>query len=221
MRGAGDILPPDAGPEEVCARFGVSRESRARLELYAAELARWQRRINLVGPETLRHVWTRHIADSLQLLDHLPEGTRRIVDLGAGGGAPGLVAALALGEEAGPRVMLVERSGKKAAFLRSVAQKAQVRVMIRHQRIEDLDPEAEGFGPADLVTARALAPMAKLLALALPMLERGARGVFFKGQDVERELTEATRYWHIVHEIVPSVTDAGGVLVKIREVRGV
>jgi len=215
------VLPPGAGPEEVCAAFDVSRESCDRLRIYASELARWNPRINLVSKSTLPHLWVRHIADSLQLLRLLPPGTRRIIDLGSGSGAPGLVLALALADAGDIHTILVESLAKKAAFLRSVAQKANVRVRVENRRIEDIDPASLTCDSHTVVTARALAPLPELLGLAFPFLEAGAQGLFLKGQDVGKELTQATRYWNIDAEQIPSLTDSAGVVLKIREIRRV
>ncbi len=215
-----EILDPDAGPEEVCARFDVSRESCARLGLYVDELNRWQKRINLVGPGTLSRVWVRHVADGLQLLPLLQEGGyAQLVDLGSGGGVPGLVVALALHEGSDLHVVLVESNAKKAAFLRHVVREAGICATILNTRIEHLDVDALGCGAQTAVTARALAPLPKLLELAGPMLERGATGLFLKGQDVDGELTEVTRYWKLRVRSYPSVTDPGGVILKVEEIR--
>ena len=216
----GDLIAPDAGPEEICAAFDVSRESCAKLCIYAGELARWSPRVNLVSRKTLPQLWTRHVADSLQLIPLLGSRTRRIIDLGSGGGAPGLVLALALAER-DIHIFLVESVAKKAAFLRSVAQKAGVRVTVLNARIEDVDPAAAGCDSQTVVTARALASMPELVELAAPFLQRGAQGLFLKGQDVGKELTQATRYWKIDAEQFPSRTDSAGTIVRIREIRRV
>ena len=214
------ILDPDAGREEVCLQFNVSRESFARLSFYVEELKRWQKRINLVGPGTLSRVWVRHVADGLQLLPLLREGGySQLVDLGSGGGVPGLVVALALHGYSDPHVLLVESNAKKAAFLRHVVREAGICATILNTRIEHLDMDALGCGPQTAVTARALAPLPKLLELAGPMLKRGATGFFLKGQDVDEELTEATRYWKLRVRSYPSVTDPEGVILKVEEIR--
>ncbi len=215
-----EILDPGAGAEEVCGRFNVSRESCKRLSLYVKELERWQKRINLIGPATLSQVWVRHVADGLQLLPHLEEGGfTQLVDLGSGGGMPGLVVALALHGHGDMRVVLVESNAKKAAFLRHVVREAGICATILNTRIEHLDLDALGCGKWTAVTARALAPLPKLLDLAAPMLLRGASGLFLKGQDVDEELTEATRYWKLRVRSCPSVTDPGGVILKVEEIR--
>ncbi len=193
----------------------VSRETAARLDRFVDVLLHWQRRANLVSSSTLRHLWTRHVADSLQLVPLVPDA-RVFVDLGSGGGFPGMVIACAIaGNPGSPAVVhLVESNGKKAAFLRQAAREAEVPAIIHHDRIEEF---VRSFtGKADVVTARALAPLAKLLGLAEPLLQRGAEGLFLKGQDLDVELTEAAKYWSIDATFKPSVTDPGGRIVLIR-----
>jgi len=178
-----------------------------------ALLSKWQKTTNLVAPSTLGEAWTRHLADSLQLLPLAPDA-RRWVDLGSGGGFPGLVLACALAEVSGSKVDLVESNGKKAAFLREAARLLEVRALVHAARIEDF--VASHDEPVDIVTARALAPLTELLAYALPLMQKGARGLFPKGQDVGAELTEASRYWKIDAELVPSKTNSTGQIVLVR-----
>lgn len=202
------------------ARFDVSRESRARLEGFVDLLAAWQRRINLIGPATLEDIWQRHIADALQLLPWIDSDVQRILDLGSGGGIPGLVIAIALMEERPVTVHLVESTGKKAAFLRQAAQLTGAPAVVHDCRIEDL-AKAERIGHVDLVTARALAPLPKLLRLASPWLEAGAYGLFHKGQDVDDELTESANSWRIAWAKHPSATDSRGCILEVRKVEHV
>jgi 16S rRNA (guanine527-N7)-methyltransferase len=191
----------------------VSRETSDRLDRYVQLLLQWQPVINLVAPSTLPVLWTRHIADSLQLLPLVP-GARTWVDLGSGAGLPGLALAAALAEVPGAAVHLVESNRKKVAFLREAARHMAVPATVHAVRIEEF---VQNFtGRVDAVTARALAPLDRLLKLAHPLMQRGAQGVFLKGQDVEAELTTATRYWAIEAEILPSVTSPGGRIVLIR-----
>lgn len=185
----------------------VSRETEQRLDAIVALLVKWQRTINLVAPATLPHVWTRHVADSLQLVPLAGEATRW-VDLGSGGGFPGLVVAAALAERPGVDVTLVESDSRKAAFLREAARIAELPVTVLPVRIEQAAPRiAQGV---EIVSARALAPLPKLLDLAAPFLAQGATGLFLKGQDVDNELTEAAKSWRIKTEIRDSLTDASG-----------
>lgn len=185
----------------------VSRETAARLDEFAALLLRWQKAVQLVAPSTLPKLWTRHIADSLQIVEFAP-GAKRWIDLGSGGGFPGLVVALALAETSGVIVHLVESDARKAAFLREVVRISDAPAKVHHERVESV---AERFaGDVEIVTARALAPLARLLELAAPLLSGGARGVFLKGQDVDNELTQAAKSWNISAEAFLSRTDASG-----------
>ena len=203
------VGPP---PDDVLWRFNVSRESLARLEHYVALLVQWQRRINLIGPSTVDQVWKRHIVDALQLIPLIPPGTRIIADLGSGAGMPGLVLAIAIGVE----VHLYESNGKKAAFLRESARQCGARAVVHQVRIETIgsDPNPP---QADVVTARALAPLGRLLDQAWPFLKTGAVGLFHKGQDVDAELTEASKSWRIILERHPSLTDSKAVILVVKE----
>jgi 16S rRNA (guanine527-N7)-methyltransferase len=191
----------------------VSRETLARLDAFVELLLTWNAHTNLIGASTVPHLWTRHIADSLQLLDLAPDA-RVWVDLGSGAGFPGLVIACALADTPGAHVHLVESIGKKATFLRDAARLTGAPVTVRAERIERF---MEVFkGPADVVTARALAPLKTLLDQSVSLLTTGALGLFPKGQDVDAELTEATKYWNIKVNLAPSRTDAKGRVVVIQ-----
>ena len=182
----------------------VSRETLARLDRFVAALLDWQRRVNLIAPSTIPHLWTRHVADSLQLVALAPQA-RVWADLGSGGGFPGLVIACALAGMPGAKVHLVESIGKKAAFLHEAARLAEVPAIVHQARIEHF--VANVPERIDAVTARALAPLPELLALSAPLLKTGAQALFPKGQDVEAELTEASKYWNIEAMLVPSRTE--------------
>src|SRR6266403_4032659 len=172
----------------------VSRETEARLDRYVDLLVEWQAKTNLVAPSTLPNLWTRHISDSLQLL-RLAPSAKVWLDLGSGGGFPGVVLACALAETPGATVHLVERIAKKAAFLREALRVTSSPGMVHLAEIKDsVDRIA---GNVDCVTARAVAPLHQLVGLAEPLVRRGAKALFLKGQDVEAELTEATKYWNI------------------------
>jgi 16S rRNA (guanine527-N7)-methyltransferase len=193
-------------------RFDVSRESRPKLELYVELLLTWQKRINLIGPATAGVVWERHILDSLQLLPLLPKGTRIIAELGSGAGIPGLVVAIAADLEA----HLYESNGKKAAFLREAARKTGTRAHVHMVRLETLRTE-QALPTVDCVLARALAPLPLLLDYAEPFLARGAVGLFHKGQDIDVELTEATKYWKLNITKHASLCDSRGVILQVHE----
>lgn len=191
----------------------VSRETEQRLDVIVALLEKWQRTINLVAPATLPFVWTRHVADSLQLVP-LAGDARRWVDLGSGGGFPGLVVAAVLAERPGADVTLVESDSRKAAFLREAARLAELPVTVLPVRIEQVAPKiAAGV---EVVSARALAPLPRLLELAAPFLAQGAIGLLPKGQDVDNELTEASKSWRIKAEIEDSLTGGGGRVLIVR-----
>ena len=191
----------------------VSRETEQRLDRFVELLLKWQRVSNLIADSSVRHLWTRHIADSLQLLPLMPDA-RIWVDLGSGAGFPGLVLGCALADTAGARVHLIESNAKKAAFLREAARVSRAAATVHHGRAEDLVPAWRD--PVDVVTARALAPLSILLGLAAPMVKRGAKALLLKGQDVEAELTDATKYWNIEASILPSRTDPRGQIVEVR-----
>jgi 16S rRNA (guanine527-N7)-methyltransferase len=193
------------------APFDVSRETFEKLELLATELQRWQAIKNLVGPGTLAEVWTRHIADSLQLLDHAPEA-RTWIDLGSGAGFPGLVVAIA-GLPRGVHVHLVESNSRKCAFLRHVARLTGASVQIHEARLEAVVPNFAGR--IDIVSARALAPLSDLLAGCEPLLTTGTVGLFPKGRDAAAELTEAEKLWRFNVEILPSRTDPEARVLRI------
>jgi 16S rRNA (guanine527-N7)-methyltransferase len=191
----------------------VSRETWDRLDQLVALLLRWQKSINLVAPSSLPTLWTRHVADSLQLLKIAPRA-RAWVDLGSGAGFPGLVLACALADHAGGAVHMVESNQKKAGFLRECTRILGVPAIVHAIRIEDfVAGDAQRF---DIVTARALAPLSKLLRYANPLLKSGAAALFPKGQDVEAELTEASKSWSMDYMLIPSETDPQGRIVHLR-----
>lgn len=191
----------------------VSRETAARLDGFVALLLDWQRRINLIAPSTEPMLWTRHIADSLQLLALAPQA-KVWADLGSGAGFPGLPIACALADTPGARVHLVESNTKKAAFLREAVRVADVPVTVHAIRIADfVEKPPQGV---EVVTARALAPLSELLAAAYPLLIKGAVGLFPKGQGVEAELTEAAKCWKIQASLTPSRTDPKARIVTVR-----
>ncbi len=200
------------GRESVLDRFGVSRESGERLDLYVSLLLTWQARINLIGPSTRDDIWTRHIADALQLLALLPQELESLADLGSGAGIPGLVLAIARPIEA----HLFESNLKKGAFLREAARQTGAKAHIHSARIEQAAADAARL-KVGAVTARALAPLPKLLDYAAPFLENGAIGYFHKGQDVDAELTEATKSWKLQLEKHPSMTDSRGMILVVKE----
>ena len=194
----------------------VSRETAERLDRFAALLLDWQSRMNLVAASTVAALWTRHIADSLQLLAVAPQA-RKWADLGSGAGFPGVPIACALTGQAASEVHLIESNQKKAAFLREAVRVTGAPAVVHAERVADF---ARTFhGELDVITARALAPLPKLLSIAYPLLKSGALGLFPKGQDVEAELTQATKCWSIQAALVPSRTDPKSHVVVIREAK--
>jgi 16S rRNA (guanine527-N7)-methyltransferase len=195
----------------VLAQQIVSRETISRLDAFAELLLAWQAKTNLISDSTVSKLWTRHIADSLQLLKLAPKA-RIWVDLGSGGGFPGLIIACAL--EPPAMVHLIESNMKKAAFLREAVRITGAPATVHAERIEDFLQHIQVV--PDVVTARALAPLPKLLGYVAPLVEKGAQALLLKGQDVADELTGASKCWKINVELVPSQTDADGRIVVIR-----
>lgn len=201
-----------ADKSDALALTPVSRETEARLDRYIALLLAWQSKTNLVAPSTLPHLWTRHVADSLQLLSLAPSA-KIWMDLGSGGGFPGVVLACALAETPGATVHLVERIAKKAAFLREAIRVTGASGAVH---LAEIGNTVDRFaGPIDCVTARAVAPLHQLIGFAEPLVRRGAKALFLKGQDVEAELTEATRYWKIEPNLHSSRTGGQGWIVEL------
>lgn len=206
----------DSEASALLDRFNVSRESRPKIETYVKLLLTWQQRINLIGPATVSTVWERHVCDALQLVPLLPPGTQNIAELGSGAGIPGLLLAMATGLEA----HLYESNGKKAAFLREAARQTGTRAVIHNIRLETLKSQKD-LPAVQCVVARALAPLPLLLEYAEPFLSKGAVGLFHKGQDVDAELTEATKCWKIGVCKHASQCDSRGVILEIREASSV
>jgi 16S rRNA (guanine527-N7)-methyltransferase len=202
-----------ADEKRALALSPVSRETKERLNIFVLLLLSWQKKTNLVASSTLPNLWTRHIADSLQLLPLAPEA-RVWVDFGSGGGFPGIPIACALAGKPGAMVHLVESVGKKANFLREAVRATGIPAQVHQER-------AEKFGETcaeavHVVTARALSPLKILCDQAFPLIAKGALGLFPKGQDVAAELTEAAKYWSIQASLVPSVTNPASAIVVVR-----
>lgn len=187
----------------------VSRETLARLEAYAALLTRWSARINLIGRDTIADLWRRHILDSAQLRALVPERASSMIDLGCGAGLPGLVLAI-LGV---PGVELVEADSRKCAFLREAARITEVAVTLHPCRIQAVPPHR-----VDVVTARACAPLDRLLGLAEPFLAPDAECLFLKGERAEEELTLARKNWTMTVSACQSRSDPRGVILRLQQV---
>ncbi len=195
------------------AAYPVSRETEARLDRLVAQIVRWQAVKNLVAREALAQLWSRHVVDSLQLVS-LAEQPRLWLDLGSGGGFPGLVVAAVLAErDTACIVHLVESNARKCAFLREAARLMSLRVEIHAGRIEQIAPAFAGR--ADVVSARALASLPQLIGWTEKLLTTGAVGLFPKGRDVARELTETAKYWRLEYTRYNSLTDPEGCILRI------
>lgn len=193
----------------------VSRETAERLKRFVALLRKWQGADNLVAAATLPDVWRRHVADSAQLVRLFPEA-RIWLDLGSGAGFPGLVIAILLSESSGSMVHLVESNSRKCAFLRQVIRDTEAPAKVHCGRIESvLGAWSE---PVDMISARALAPLDRLFALAEPVFAAGAHGAFHKGQDFEREIEETAKYWEFDLVKHKSLTDERGAILEIRRI---
>ncbi|MDP6689457.1 MAG: 16S rRNA (guanine(527)-N(7))-methyltransferase RsmG [Alphaproteobacteria bacterium] len=201
-------------PAAFQAATDVSRETLNRLEAYESLLRKWNSRINLVSRRSLDDLWRRHMLDSMQLFGFREDpGQKDILgpwlDLGSGAGFPGLVLAIA-----GIKNMhLVESDGRKCAFLREAARVTGTEVTVHNERIETLPPQA-----AAIISARALAPLPRLLPLAYPHLSPNGQILLLKGQDVDVELTEAAKCWKMKPRRIQSVTDASGSILQLTEI---
>lgn len=191
---------------EVATALALDADRRERLAAHLDRVRFWQRRMNLVAPSTLDDAWRRHVLDSAQLVRWLPPEATTLIDLGSGAGFPGLVLAILTNLT----VTLVESDGRKAAFLLDAARACDVAPRVLNQRIESLRGER-----ADVVTARALAPLPRLLAHARPLLAEGGRCLLLKGGSVDDELTEAGKTWRMTVERFPSIADARGCVLRI------
>jgi 16S rRNA (guanine527-N7)-methyltransferase len=192
----------------------VSRETAERLDRLVALLLTWQWKTHLIGPSTVPQLWTRHIADSLQLIDIAP-GAGVWIDVGSGAGFPGLAIACALAGDPAARVHLVESNVKKAAFLREAQRITGAPAVVHCVRAEALT-----IAPADVVCARAVAPLGSLLGLCFPLMQQTtAVGLFPKGQNAEAELKQAAELWEMRASLVKSRTDPAGRIVVVRDLQ--
>jgi 16S rRNA (guanine527-N7)-methyltransferase len=205
------MTPADFQHATKCSDAAIQR-----LEAYAALIAKWQKAINLVAPKTLPELWSRHFLDSAQLLEHAPAGVTRWLDLGSGGGFPGLVIA-ALSDA---HVHLVESDQRKSAFLREAARAMNISATVHVKRIEAVAPaqlHAAMGGAPQVISARALAPLTELIGLAQPLARPDTIYLFPKGRTAEDELTEARRYWTLpTAEQLPSRTDPEASILRLK-----
>ncbi|MEE2848648.1 MAG: 16S rRNA (guanine(527)-N(7))-methyltransferase RsmG [Pseudomonadota bacterium] len=202
----------EAEQEDFRARANASAEQIADLEAFRLRLVKANAVMNLVGPDSLPDFWNRHVWDSAQLLDLAPQA-KTWADLGAGAGFPGLVLSIMLKGRDGAHVWLIDSLAKRCRFLREVVDALSLPATVIVGRAE-----AQSV-TCDIVTARAVAPMEKLLGYAQPYFQRGAQGLFLKGERAESELIEARKSWHFEAELAPSQSDVRGRIVTIRSLR--
>ena len=203
--------PPDAllTAEGFADLTGADALALADLETYRERLEDWNQRMNLVGPATLPAFWSRHALDSAQLLPLAPAALTW-ADLGTGAGLPGVVLAILGRSRPGFHVHLVESMAKRCRFLEAVVAELALPATVHNARSENLDLTV------DIVTSRACAPLVRLLGYARPYFRKGATGLFLKGQDVVAEIEDATRSWDFEVEILPSLSDDRGRILRIR-----
>ena len=192
---------------EFQAATGIDAATQARLETYLALLRKWQKAINLVGAKTLEDPWRRHILDSAQLVPFIPAAAKTLVDLGSGAGFPGMVLAIVAGLD----VHLVESDGRKCAFLGEVARATQSTVKIHNRRVETLE-----LPVPDVITARAFAPLEKLLDLSEKLVGPETLCLFLKGRTADEELTTCSKTWKMSATSHPSRSDIDGKVVELR-----
>jgi 16S rRNA (guanine527-N7)-methyltransferase len=186
--------PPLKDTAQIVHKYGdVSRETVERLQIYVDLVLKWQPAQNLIAPSTIPDIWVRHVVDSLQTQWSLPDA-RTWVDIGSGGGFPGIVTAILLADVPGAHVHLIESNQRKAAFLRTALRETGSKGTVYPGRIESVAKEWSQ-GLVDAVSARALASLELLLKLSEPFTAQGARAVFHKGQDFQREINEASHTW--------------------------
>jgi 16S rRNA (guanine527-N7)-methyltransferase len=205
------------GAESFAEAFNVPHETILKLTRYADLLTHWQKSTNLVAPSTLPALWSRHFADSAQLLGLAPE-ERLWLDLGSGAGFPGLVIAILQANVPDFRMNLVDSSSKKCAFLAEVARVTEAPVDIHAMRIEELAEKAQSLRP-DVVSARALAPLPRLLELAEPFVGEETRGLFLKGRETEAEIEAARAEWEFSARRHPSLTASDSFIVHLTDLR--
>ena len=195
----------------------ISALATERLQIFVGLLAKWNAAINLVSPASLAEVWTRHVADSAQVLDVAPIRSARWLDMGSGAGFPGIVIALITADTPNPVEMtLVESDRRKAAFLSTVSRETGVPMIIQAARIEAVAPQN-----ADTVSARALAPLVKLCSFAERHLAPHGAALFLKGGHYDAEIAEARRTWSFALDIRRSSTDPAGVVLIMKDLRRV
>ena len=204
---------PEFGPAEFAKAINVSHETLARLKAYVSLLSEWNARHNLVSAKSLGEVWHRHVLDSVQLIKFVPDDAKSLADLGSGAGFPGLVLFALLHERPGFRAILYESVAKKCRFLEAAAEHMELDVEVRNNRMEEAMRE-----PFDVVTARACAPLEKLIGYARPFQGPKTVNLFLKGKNIDVELTQARTSWKMKLERHASLTDPSGIILEIRDI---
>lgn len=202
------------GPDDALRLTGVSRETLGRVHSYLAVLDAWRERINLIGPGEGRHLWRRHVLDSLQLIPQISTDDLQVADLGSGAGFPGLVIACALAERPGASVTLVEKSVRKSQFLEAAIAEVRLPARVLNLRIEDTPRDR-----FDLLTARALAPLPKLLGYGYAWLKPSGKALLMKGRDTAAELAEARKDWTFEVTERESLSSQEGRVLKVSSIR--
>lgn len=207
----------NSAKEDFARQFDVSRETIEKLEVYATLLRKWTKRINLVAPGTVEVLWERHFTDSAQILKIAPDNATKWVDLGSGGGFPGAVIAL-MATTARPdlAMTLIESDQRKAAFLRAVARETNTKLNVLAERAEAAKPSR-----ADVVTARALAPLDLLLGYVSHHISEDGIALLPKGANASSEVELARKTWSFICESIPSMTDNQAAILKIGDIKRV
>ncbi len=199
--------------EEFAVKIKASDSLLARFSEYQKILEKWQRRINLVSKTTLPDIWQRHFLDSAQLYPLLPKTSKSLIDLGSGAGFPGLVLALLVSEQGGPDIHLIEADSRKAAFLTEASRVLEVNVTVHARRLETITDLK-----VDIITARALSPLRRLLEQAERFMKPSTACIFLKGEKVAHELTEARKHWTMTVTETASVTHDLARILNLTEV---
>jgi len=190
----------------------VSRETFDKLTKYVNILLKWQTKVNLISPNTVGDVWKRHILDSVQVITMIKlqdKSKKSIYDIGSGAGFPGLVEAVFLGDS-GYNINLVESDNKKSIFLKEVVRECGLRATVHNLRIESVSKNC-----ADIVTARALSSLLKLIDYSLPLLKTDGEAVFHKGKKVEEEIVEAKEKYRFEYELIDSRTEDEAKIIRL------
>lgn len=200
-------------PDTFLAKAPVHPDSLADYRVWGELLRKWNSRINLVAPNSVGEFWSRHALDSAQILPHIPADAETIVDFGSGAGFPALAIAIETKHQTTRRkVHLIESAGKKASFLKTVSRETSLNTAVHNDRIEKLAPLN-----ADVITARAFAPLTRLLPLAMFHVKQSGRIVLLKGENIQAELDEVEPHWSFTAEHCPSRTSEGGSILILTE----